>query len=106
MECQHGRAHWVAISRTCRGRLQRLILARCGMRIVSGSADKTLRLWDAATGTPIGQPLRGHTDTVNTVAFSSNGTRIVSASDDKTLRLWDAATGKSMARHYRDILAG
>ena len=31
-----------------------------GRRIVSGSADKTLRLWDANTGQPIGAPLEGH----------------------------------------------
>ena len=31
-----------------------------GTRIVSGSTDKTVRLWDAATGKPIGQPMRGH----------------------------------------------
>ena len=35
-----------------------------GKRIVSGSADKTLRLWDADTGQPIGAPLTGHTDEV------------------------------------------
>ena len=31
-----------------------------GTRIVSGSCDKTLRLWDAKSGQPIGEPLRGH----------------------------------------------
>ena len=35
-----------------------------GQRIVSGSADNTVRLWDADTGQPIGAPLTGHTDTV------------------------------------------
>ena len=35
-----------------------------GTRIASGSDDKTVRLWDAATGQPIGQPLRGHDDAV------------------------------------------
>jgi WD40 repeat protein len=35
-----------------------------GKRIVSASDDGTLRLWDAATGHPIGQPLQGHTDKV------------------------------------------
>ena len=65
-----------------------------GRRIVSGSGDNTLRLWDAATGKPIGSPLQGHDAYVNSVAFSPDGRRIVSGSNDKTLRLWDAATGK------------
>ena len=42
-------------------------------RIVSGSSDKTLRLWDAETGTAIGKPLKGHTGEVWSVAFSPDG---------------------------------
>jgi hypothetical protein len=61
-----------------------------GRRIVSGSRDETLRLWDAASGKPIGPPLEGHTDWVRSVAFSPDGRRIVSGSEDKTLRLRDA----------------
>ena len=67
-------------------------------RIVSGSYDDTLRLWDADTGQPIGAPLTGHTDVVNSVAFSPDGTRIASGSGDKTVRLWDADTGHPSAR--------
>ena len=67
-----------------------------GKRIVSGSSDNTLRLWDAATGQPIGAPLTGHTDSVNSVAFSPDGKRIVSGSDDKTVRVWDADTGQQI----------
>ena len=67
-----------------------------GRLVVSASEGRSLRLWDAATGEPIGEPLQGHTGRVVSVAFSSDGTRIVSASSDDTLRLWDAATGKSM----------
>ncbi|KAF7335373.1 WD40 repeat-like protein [Mycena venus] len=61
--------------------------------IVSGSYDKTLRLWDAQTGAPIGAPLEGHNDWVTSVSFSPDGTQIVSGSDDKTLRLWNAQIG-------------
>ena len=64
-----------------------------GKRIVSGGYDTTLRLWDAASGLPIGQPLKGHSRQVTSVAFSPDGKLIVSGGHDRTLRLWDAATG-------------
>jgi WD40 repeat protein len=35
-----------------------------GLRIVSGSIDKTVRLWHADTGKPIGDPLTGHSSQV------------------------------------------
>jgi len=60
------------------------------MRLVSGSFDKRVRVWDADTGQPVGKPLTGHTSTVNSVAFSPDGTRIASGSWDKTVRLWPA----------------
>ena len=63
-----------------------------GTQVVSGSGDKTVRLWDAATGAPL-QTLEGHSDWVTSVAFSPDGTQVVSGSGDKTVRLWDAATG-------------
>ena len=48
-----------------------------GTRIASGSADNTVRLWDADTGQPVRQPLTGP-DAVTSVAFSPDGTRIAS----------------------------
>jgi len=59
---------------------------------VSGSWDKTVRLWDAATGA-LQQTLKGHSDSVTSVAFSPDGRQVVSGSDDQTVRLWDVATG-------------
>jgi hypothetical protein len=64
-----------------------------GKRIVTASANKTARLWDAETHNPIGEPLRGHENMVTSVAFSPDGTRIITASADNTARLWDAGTG-------------
>ncbi|KIK32925.1 hypothetical protein CY34DRAFT_100526, partial [Suillus luteus UH-Slu-Lm8-n1] len=40
--------------------------------------------FDAGTGEPVGEPLWGHTDPVNSVSFSPSGTRIVTGSWDKT----------------------
>ena len=59
-----------------------------GKRIVSGSDDNTIRIWDATTGKEL-EILEGHTDWVNSVSFSPDGKRIVSGSDDKTIRIWD-----------------
>ena len=59
-----------------------------GKYIVSGSEDKTLRVWDRQ-GNSVGQPFLGHTDMVTSVAFSPDGKYIVSGSEDKTLRVWD-----------------
>jgi WD40 repeat protein len=74
-----------------------------GTRVASGSADNTVRLWDTATGKPIGQPLRGHAKWVMRVAFSPDGTRIASADLDNTARLWDAATGQPIGQPLRGI---
>ncbi|CCA76476.1 related to WD40-repeat protein (notchless protein) [Serendipita indica DSM 11827] len=72
-----------------------------GSRIVSGSWDKTIRLWDADTGQPLGEPLRGHERQITAVAFSPDGSRIVSSSYDETIRLWDADTGQQWGEPLR-----
>lgn len=60
-----------------------------GKYVVSGANDETVRIWDAGAGTQIGQPLKGHTEGVNFVAFSPNGVCVVAGSNDGTLRVWD-----------------
>ncbi|MCP4213267.1 MAG: hypothetical protein GY765_01365, partial [bacterium] len=66
-----------------------------GNRIVSGSSDYTLRLWDVASGREI-RTFTGHTGSILSVAFSVDGETVVSASKDKTLRLWDANSGRKI----------
>ena len=66
-----------------------------GMRIVTGSADKTARVWDAATGKQL-MVLRGHEGGLWAATFSPDGSKVLTAGDDKTARLWDASTGRQI----------
>ncbi|KAF8596439.1 WD40 repeat-like protein [Ceratobasidium sp. AG-I] len=59
-----------------------------GTHVVSGSYDKTIRVWDARTGLLITGPFQGHADWVMSVGFSHDGTHIVSGSDDNAIRVW------------------
>jgi hypothetical protein len=60
-----------------------------GARIVTGSGDKTARVWDAESGREL-LTLKGHAGPVSSVAFSPDGTRIITGSGDKTARVWPA----------------
>ncbi|OQE07888.1 hypothetical protein PENFLA_c154G04290 [Penicillium flavigenum] len=57
------------------------------------SYDKTVRVWDPATG-QCASILEGHSGPVSSIAWSQDGSRLASASDDKTVRIWDPATGQ------------
>ena len=64
-----------------------------GWRIISGSADKTIKVWDMATGCCL-QTLKGHAHRVMSVAVSANGFYILSGSADHTLKLWELKSGR------------
>jgi len=68
-----------------------------GKRVVSGSDDNTVRIWDAETGQTVSGPFEGHTNAVTSVAFSHDGKRVVSGSDDHAVRIWDAETGQTVS---------
>ncbi|ETO13217.1 G-protein beta WD-40 repeats containing protein [Reticulomyxa filosa] len=66
-----------------------------GTKIVSGSVDKTIRLWDSLSGRQL-QCLEGHSNFVNSAQFSFDGSKIVSCSDDKTIRVWDVSSEEQL----------
>jgi len=78
-----------------RGPVFSIAVSPDGGRIVSGSWDNTLKVWDVHNGSAL-MTLRGHEDRVFAVAFSPDGGRIVSGSLDNTLKVWDANNGSEL----------
>ena len=84
-----------------------IALSSDGRRVVSGSRDKTIKLWNLDTGECL-RTLLGHMDSVCAVAFSADSRRALSGSQDKTLRLWDLDTGlclRTLKGHRGSVIA-
>jgi WD40 repeat protein len=62
-------------------------------RVVTASADRTLKIWEVATGRCL-ITMRDHADAVWAVAWRPDGKFIASGSSDKTIKVWDAETGR------------
>jgi WD40 repeat protein len=63
-----------------------------GTHLVAAGKDRLIRLWHVESGECL-LTLRGHGNTINSVAVSQDGSKIVSGSWDHTVRLWDAQSG-------------
>jgi WD40 repeat protein len=78
-----------------KGRITRVGVTHDGQHVVSGSGDKTLRVWETATGREVArldgeQGLKG--DIVDLALFRYDGRQhLVSASADNTVRIWELA---------------
>lgn len=75
--------------------------------IVSGSYDRTLRVWNVESGALV-RVFTGHSTPVTSAALSPGGVRVVSGSDDGTLCVWNANTGvcerKLQGYHRRPVI--
>ena len=63
-----------------------------GSRIVTGSRDRTAKVWDARSGAEV-LTLKGHTDQRHFGVVQPDGSRVVTGSEDKTAKVWDARSG-------------
>jgi WD40 repeat protein len=69
-----------------RGPVLSVCVSADGKRLLTSSADRTLRLWDAYTGKSL-RVFEGHTAQVYGAALSRDGKRVLSGSSDRTVRL-------------------
>ena len=78
------------------GRVSSLAVSSDGSRIISGAADRTIRIWNMtmletqASTTTMGE---SHAGPVTSISFSRDGSQVVSGSKDETARVWNAHTG-------------
>ena len=70
-----------------------IALSQDGRTLVSGSFDKTVKLWKVKTGQLI-TTVTGHSREVNCVAISRNGKLFASGSADKTIKVWEVISGR------------
>ena len=64
-----------------------------GKQLISGSMDKTIKVWNLATGEEK-FTLTGHNDSVIALAVTPNGKEVISGSWDKTIKVWNLETGE------------
>ena len=69
-------------------RIETLCFTKDGSKLVSGSRDKTVRLWDVGTGTQIGEEFSEHTSWVRSVSISANEQEIFSVGEDGAICVW------------------
>lgn len=73
-----------------------------GERFASADRNGEIRLWNPSSGQPVGQPLRGHKQWVNSLSWEplhrdASGERFASGSKDGTIKVWNARTGRQLA---------
>jgi WD40 repeat protein/serine/threonine protein kinase len=77
------------------GHVNAAALSADGVRALSGSEDRTMRLWEVASGHCL-RTFAGHSNTVLSVSLSADGRLALSGCADRSVRLWDVETGRCL----------
>ncbi|MFN9372893.1 MAG: toll/interleukin-1 receptor domain-containing protein [Planctomycetaceae bacterium] len=85
------------------GGVEAITLSHDDSTVLTGSADKTARLWDVRTRVPLSKPFQ-HKDIVLAVSFSSDGQRLLTQSRDLQSRVWDSPTPAIQDRNHSNRL--
>ena len=89
-------------------RVTSLAFSPDGKILITGSYDRTIRLWNVRTRKQLGQPLKGHDSAVYTVAFSRDGQYIASGSKDNKIILWPLCSDESprtLTGHSKEVFS-
>ncbi|KAF5828592.1 WD-40 repeat protein, partial [Dunaliella salina] len=71
--------------------VESVIFSQDGATVLSGSRDKTIKIWDWRNSGNCLATLKGHKNDVSSVAVSPDGKTLASGSKDQTIRLWKLA---------------
>jgi len=88
----------ISLAKTVKGHssyVNHLIISPDGERLVSASADKTIKIWHLATGKEI-RTLIQDAKHIDYFAISHDWSSIATVSGDNTIKIWDFATGKEI----------
>jgi WD40 repeat protein len=92
----------IAVLQEHKKRVNSLCFSADSQYILSGSDDRTAKLWRTKDQLCI-QTLYGHQDTVTSVAFGANGTDVVTGSLDTSMQVWSIKNGNGMALRKMQI---
>lgn len=73
-----------------------VLLTSDRQRLISGSADQTIKVWDLNTGQVL-STLAGHTQAIRAMDLSADGRTLVSGAGDNTIKVWDLQTNTLVA---------